>query len=213
MKNIQLLLSLLLFINIPFLSWSKKNNKDAAVATPSEAQVLIVGLNDNVKSNYYYKGMIAEETGMQVDSIDQQYNFIISQNIAAAANGSCKFISGSEDHSYDELVNKIAVTGEGESCHSNLSNITATELQAALNHAHANYLLVLNQHYLKWQEEPMRTVFHMVSYTLYDKDKKQVLSGNQYFTSMSLEKPDKIMQMSRKSTSKIASSIARSLDL
>ena len=32
-------------------------------------QVLIVGLKDNVRSNYFYKGMIAEETGMQADRI------------------------------------------------------------------------------------------------------------------------------------------------
>lgn len=211
MKNSLRFLCFLLFIYVPFLSWSKKNNKDAAAA---ETQVLIVGLNDNVKSNYYYNGMIAEETGMQADSIDQQYNDIISNNIAdAASQSSCRFIPGTRDHSYDALIGKIAVTGEGEDCHSSLSGIAASELQEALDHAHAGYLLVLNQHYLKWQKEPMRTVFHMVSYTLYDKDKKQVLCGSQYFTSMSLEKPDKIMQMSRKSTSKIASSIAKSLDL
>ena len=28
-------------------------------------QILIVGLHDNVKSNYFYNGMIAEETGMK----------------------------------------------------------------------------------------------------------------------------------------------------
>lgn len=204
------LLSLVLFTLIPFLSWSKKNNSSSAA---TETRVLIVGLNDNVKSNYYAEGMIAEETGIQADSIDQQYNTIIAQNIAAAAsNGLCKFVQGNNDHSYDELIGKISVTGEGEDCNSDLTGITAAELQNALEHAQANYLLVLNQHYLKWQKEPMKTVFHMVSYTLYDKDRKEVLSGSQYFTTMNLEKPEKIAQLSRKSTSRIASSIAKSLD-
>ena len=44
-------------------------------------QVLIVGLKDNVRSNYFYKGMIAEETGMQADSVDFIYNQIIAENI------------------------------------------------------------------------------------------------------------------------------------
>ena len=56
-------------------------------------QILIVGLHDNVKSNYFYNGMIAEETGMKADSIDQTYNTIIAENIAASVkNGDCKFI-------------------------------------------------------------------------------------------------------------------------
>ena len=48
-------------------------------------QILIVGLHDNVKSNYFYNGMIAEETGMKADSIDQTYNTIIAENIKHTA--------------------------------------------------------------------------------------------------------------------------------
>lgn len=210
MKNIRLLPGFLILMIIPALSWGKKD----VTSKPAEAQVLIVGLNDNVKSNYYFKEQIAEETGIQADSIVQQYNDIISRNImAAAANSACTFVPAGKDESYTGLVSKIEVTGDGEDCNSNLSKLSTEELQNALEHAHADYLLVLNQHYLKWQQQPMRTVFHMVSYTLYDKNKKPVLSGNQYFTSMNLEKPERIAQISRKSSSKIASSVARSLDL
>ena len=35
-------------------------------------QILIVGLHDNVKSNYFYNGMIAEETGMKADSMTKR---------------------------------------------------------------------------------------------------------------------------------------------
>lgn len=59
----------------------------------------------------------------------------------------------------------------------------------------------------------MRTVFHIVSYTLYDKDQKEVLSGNQFYTAMKLESADKMKQISRKSTAKIAASVAKSLSL
>jgi hypothetical protein len=208
MKNTALLLTFLLSVTHPSFSWSKKTTRAASAST---TKVLIVGLNDNVKSNYYVDNMIVEETGIQADSIDQEYNSIISRNIAAAADGSCTFVPGNNDASYNEMIGKISVTGEGEDCTSSLANISAAELQTALQHADASYLLVLNQHYLKWQKEPMHTVFHIVSYTLYDKDRKQVLSGNQYFTTMSLEKPEKLKQLSRKSTSRIASSIARSL--
>lgn len=211
MKTPRLFVLVMILIQAPLLLWGKKEK--GIQHKQQQAQVLIIGLNDNVKSNYYYDDLIAAQTGMKVDSIDQQYNAIIAENIIASAqNSSCQFTTGSMDVHADRIVGKIAVAGEGEDCVSNLSGVSPEELQATLHEAGADYLLVLNQHYLKWQEEPMRTVFHMISYTLFDKDKKQVLSGNQYFTSMNLEAPEKVMQLSRKTTAKIASAVARSLD-
>jgi hypothetical protein len=203
-------LSILFSITAPVLAWSKKDT----AGKPAVAKVLIVGLRDNVKSNYFYKEQIAQETGMQADSICQQYNSIIASNIIAASNNTnCNFIPAPIDEFYDALVSKIAVTGEGDECNSNLTGISEDELQTMLGNAQADYMLVLNQHYLKWQSQPMRTVYHMVSYTLYDKNKKEICSGNQYFTSMNLQKPEDVMRLSRKSTSKIVSSVTRSLDL
>lgn len=211
MKNTRILLAFLIVIQTPILSWSKKNNEASG---HKETQVLIVGLNDNVKSNYYYNDLITEETGIVADSIDQQYNHIIAENIASSSSKSlCKFIAGSDNPDYGALVDKIDVSGEGEQCSSSLSRITEDELQKVLESADATYLLVLNQHYLKWQQQPMRTLFHIVSYTLYDKNKNKVVTGNQYFTCMNLQKPEKLVQLSRKSSSKIASSVTKSLNL
>jgi len=206
MKNARLITALFV-VALPALCWGKKNKE--APDSHHATQVLIIGLNDNVKSNYYYDEMIAEATGMKADSIDQQYNSIISQNIvAAAANSSCKFIAAD-----DPIAEKIGVNGEAENCKADLSGISTEELKQALDKAQAEYLLVLNRHYLKWQDQPMRTIFHIVCYTLYDKDKKQVYSGSQYFTSMDLESPKRLMQLSRKSSAKIASAIAGSIEL
>ena len=164
-------------------------------------QILIVGLHDNVKSNYFYNGMIAEETGMKADSIDQTYNTIIAENIAASVkNGDCKFIPANATQVTGQVLNEIKVNGESE------------DLQKVLDNADADYLLVLNQHYLKWQDQPLRTLFHIVSYTLFDKDKNEVYRGNNFFTCMNLENPDKLRKSSRKSSSKIASSIIKTLD-
>ena len=76
-------------------------------------QILIVGLHDNVKSNYFYNGMIAEETGMKADSIDQTYNTIIAENIAASVkNGDCKFIPANATQVTGQVLNEIKVNGE-----------------------------------------------------------------------------------------------------
>ena len=176
-------------------------------------QILIVGLHDNVKSNYFYNGMIAEETGMKADSIDQTYNNIIAENIASAIkNSDCKFIPAQANQVSGQVLNEIKVNGESEDCYSDLFGVSTDELQKVLDKADADYLLVLNQHYLKWQDQPLRTLFHIVSYTLFDKDKKEICRGNNFFTCMNLEKPDKLKKSSKKSSSKIASIIIKTLD-
>ncbi len=211
MKTTVSLVLMLLSLQAATTSWGKKNDVSEG---KREARVLIIGLNNNVSSNYYYKEQIASETGMAADSIGWHYNNIIATNIAQATSKSpCKFVSGSTDPSYGELIGKIETKGEAEECNANLSKVSGDEMQQMLEHAHADYVLVLKQHYLKWQEQPMRTVFHMVSYTLYSKDKKELYSGSQYFTTMDLERPEKITQLSRKSSAKIASAVAKTLDL
>lgn len=211
MKNNRLLIILPAVITLTSFSWGKETPgiKDNV----EMARVLIIGLNDNIKSNYYYDETIAEETGIPLDSINKQFNSIIAANIAAALPGnSCKFVIATDNNILREIAEQIKVTGEAENSVSTLSNLPTETFQKTLEQAQAGYLLVINQHYLKRQEKPMRTVFHIVSYTLYDKNKIEIFSGNQFFTSMKLENSDKMKQISRKSTSKIASSIIKTLN-
>jgi len=209
MKSKGLLFLIISLLCIPSLAPGKGDAKDIR----GSMKILIVGNHDNVKSNFYHNGMIAEQTGIPEDSIGTRYNYIIAENIASGSgNDRCVFVPGKNDAAYDRIAAHIRVEGEGEDATSDLSQVPAEELQQALAHAGADYLLVLNQHYLKWQGAPMRTLFHIVSYTLYDKERKPVYSGNQYFTSMKLESPDKVAQLSRKTTSRIASSVARALN-
>lgn len=204
---------MLLFVVTTSAAASEKGSKKEEGNNYHAKQVLIVGLHDNVKSNYFYNGLIAEETGMQADNIDREYNRIIAENIATAVKeGGCKFVLATESVENAELLNEIKVNGEYEACYADLSAVSVEELQAELNNAGADYLLVLNQHYLKWQEQPLRTLFHIVSYTLFDKNKKEVCRGNNYFTCMNLESQDKVRKSSRKSSSKIASSIIKTLE-
>lgn len=191
---------------------AKESKKEEGAPYPAK-QILIVGLHDNVKSNYFYNGMIAEETGMQADSIDAAYNRIIAENIAAASpKGAVRFIPATSKQIGGQVLNEIKVNGESAESYADLSAVPAVEWQHVLEQAGADYLLILNQHYLKWQDQPLRTLFHIVSYTLVDKEKKEICRGNNYFTCMNLEGPDKLRKISRKSSSKIASAIVKTLD-
>lgn len=190
-----------------------KSMKGEKAVNAATRQVLIVGLDDNVKSNYYYKGLIAEETGMKADQVDKEYNRIIAENIALASDGAaCRFIAAQEGQVAGQVVNEIKVIGESEESYSDISAVPAEALQKTLDTAGADYMLVLNQHYLQWQETPLRTLFHIVSYTLYDRNKQELCRGNNYFTCMNLEQPDKLCKSSRKSAAKIAATVRKTLE-
>lgn len=209
MKNSKLLI----FLSALCLSSVLKVGAEEKPTKKAEVKVLILGLSDNVKSNYYYEASIAEATGINEDSIVTEFNRIIAGNIEdALPKSTCKFLAASKSGAADSILSKIECIGEAEQANSNLTALPATIYQGMLDKADAKYMLVLNQHYLKRQDQPMRTVFHIVSYTLYDEDRKEVFKGNQFFTSIKLESADKIKVLSRKTAAKIAFSVAKVLE-
>lgn len=175
-------------------------------------KVLVIGLPDNVNSNYFPNSMITEETGIPTDSIDFTYNQIIAKNIIVAnKDKKFQFITPQKAAIINKLLNEVKLHGEEEEMYVDLSQVEDSRYEQLMKDTGSDYVLFLNQHYLKWQEKPLRTLFHITSYSLYDKNQKEVTRGNNYFTSMNLESKDKLSKDSRKSSSKIASSIVKSL--
>lgn len=199
---------MILLTSLSFVFASQANGKGKEKNNLPEKHVLMLGLPDNVKSNYFPKVMISEETGIAKNMIDREYNAIIMENIMASAKDACIFTPISTDEvSVDKWMGLIKIHGEGDACYSDVSLVPNDEYRHALDMADAEFLLVLNQHYLKWQEKPMRTLFHIVSYTLFDKDKNEVYRGNGYFASMNLETPDRLRKISGKTSSRIAATV------
>lgn len=183
-------------------------NENSNVSTK---KVLVIGL-DNVNSNYFPQSMITEETGIPTDSISYTYNKIITNNIIQSNKDKYyTFVSPVGSTEINEIIDDIQLKGEEEESYIDLSTLDNGEYHRLIDAANADYVLFLNQHYLKWQEKPLRTLFHFVSYSLYDKNQKEITKGNNYFTCMNLEKADKLSKASRKSSSKIASTVIKSI--
>lgn len=186
----------------------KVNNKE----NDATIKVLVVGL-DNVNSNYFPESMITEETGIPEDSISNTYNHIITENIIQAnKDKNYDFISSERFKNAYSLVGNLQVYGEEEESYIDISQINKQNYARLLNETDADYVLFLNQHYLKWQDKPLRTLFHFVSYSLFDKNQHEITKGNNYFTCMNLEKAEKLSKASRKSSSKITTAIIKSID-
>lgn len=186
----------------------KVNNKE----NDATIKVLVVGL-DNVNSNYFPESMITEETGIPEDSISNTYNHIITENIIQAnKDKNYDFISSERFKNAYSLVGNLQVYGEEEESYIDISQINKQNYARLLNETDADYVLFLNQHYLKWQDKPLRTLFHFVSYSLFDKNQHEITKGNNYFTCMNLEKAEKLSKASRKSSLKITTAIIKSID-
>lgn len=176
-------------------------------------KVLVVALPNNVCSNYFPNSMITEATGIPTDSIDLIYNQVIAHNIIAAnKDKKYKFIFPHVTTYISKLVNEVKLQGNEEEKYADLSKVDYSSYKLLMKETGSDYVLFLNQHYLKWQETPLHTLFHITSYSLYDKNRSEVTHGNNYFTSMNLENKDRLNKDCRKSSSKIASNIVKSIE-
>ena len=207
-----IILGLFAMASITAVQAEEAGKEAAGKANATSVKVLVVGL-DNVSSNYFPESMITEETGIPEDSIGDTYNRIITDNIIQTNKSKeFTFISSENFSDTEQLLVEVKMSGENEESYADVEQIDHKNYKQLMDEAHADYVLFLNQHYLKWQEKPLRTLFHFVSYSLYDKNQQEVTKGNNYFTCMNLEKADKLSKASRKSSSKIASTIIKSID-
>lgn len=199
---------------LPGNAWGKSKVKDAARASaPDKVRVMVVGLPGNVCSNYYPISMISEETGIPSDSVAVAYNNAIAQNIVSTNKSSrISFFIPANKSGVNDVTSKIDLKGDvAEDRQADLSRVGAETFRRLLSQNNADYVLFLNQHYLKWQEKPMQTLFHITSYSLYNNDMQEVAHGNNNFASFDLESAEKLHKDARKSSSKILSAVVKNL--
>jgi len=205
MKTIQkiiLLTTVLLILSFP-RAYAKTDSINEA---PASGRILILGLNDNIRSDYYYKGLIAEESGIPEDSLEVVFNRIISANIAQSR---VAFIPVVNTEKCTNVLANIKVKGEQDECTADLSKVDNQCFKDLLTTAGAEYVLILNRHFLRKQDEPFNTIFYFISYSLYNKEKTEISSGSNYFTAMHLESAETMKKTSRKTSDKIASAILK----
>lgn len=180
LKKISLALGLVLWVTGSVCA-SPADEEGANKANNNLVKVLVIGLHDNVESNYFPGSMITEETGIPTDSIDYTYNQIIAKNIIASnKNKKYQFVTPEKAAAISSLLDKIRLEGEEEERYADLSQVDDNRYEQLIKDTDSDYVLFLNQHYLKWQEKPLRTLFHITSYSLFDKNQKEVTRGNNY---------------------------------
>jgi len=213
-KSSSLLLALLASSNLMAAKPEMEGNATNSSSVKNH-RILVIGAEDNVKSNYFVTDMLAEDTKIAPDSVCYIYNKVIEDNLSLLAQKSkasytfvdAKAIQGT----CQNILEDIKTTGEGEAQASDLSFVNATQLRSMLDQAGADYLLLLDTHYLKYQEVPFKTIFHYVNYSLYDGNKKKLAQGSNYFTSINPQTEQQMIKSSRKSTAKMLGDVESAL--
>ena len=77
----------------------------------------------------------------------------------------------------------------------------------------ASYLLVIDQHFLKYQEVPFRTMFHFVNYSVYDSNERKLGQGKSYFTSFEPQSAKDMAKSSQKSSKKMVEDISKMINM
>ena len=174
-------------------------------------RVLVMGIQDNVTSNYFVKDMLAENTDIKEDSVCYIYNKVIEDNLSAMAKkakSEWAFVTDKDnDNEWQKLLENVRTVGEAENRSSDLAFVNKDNLQELLADAGASYLLLLDSHYLKYQEVPFKTVFHYVNYSLYDANKQKLAQGSNYFTSINPQTEGQMIKSSRKSAAKMVDAV------
>lgn len=174
-------------------------------------KVIVVGLNDNVRSNYFNHALLAEDTGIAEDSICYVYNKVIEQNLRRLGGGisfECWTANQLNGQLWRPLISSMAVQGEGPNVTSDLSHIDKSMLKAAMQQEGARYLLVIDAHYLDYREKPMPMLYHYVNYSCYDSDERKVATGQSYFPAYEPQGEKEMTRSSMKLTRKIVDRIA-----
>lgn len=202
------IITLLLLVSITCLNINSKNYKKAL--NPYN-KVIIIGLDKNVSSNYFPNITIAEELKTSIDSIDIVFNRIISNNIMLNRNAYCKFQYVNNSTKLKEILKVATIKGENENRHIDLSSIDKEKMKNFLSENKCDFILILNQHYLKWQDVPFRTLFSFVNYSLFDKEANEILQNKEYYTTMNLVDVNKMKKSSKRMIRKVVSSVERSI--
>jgi len=203
LKNIMYRKLLQVVAGIVFVSMT------AMAAAAAKGHVLIITAVDNIKSNHYYDDYIAKEMGVAVDSLDYYFNGSVTRHLQSLHEGALEYTLLPEAD-LSVVKDDIEISGEAESSVASVDKMSLEEYHSLLEKNKTEFLLVINQHYLKKMESgTMNTVFHIVSYTLFDKDKKQLNTSSLYYSTIKLDKPGKMESQLRKTAAKMASKLEK----
>ncbi|MBN1117225.1 MAG: hypothetical protein JXA77_08480 [Bacteroidales bacterium] len=172
---------------------------------------VVIGFHDNLNSNYYPKNMIAEKMGLGTEILDTLVNNLFLKEISSVKSSRFRFVCPSKDKEYMNLLGQIQYTGADDEKYTDISGVNNASLNLLLNKYNSEYIICFSQYYFKKQEKPFPTMFHIINYTIYNQQKKELIKGKVYTNTFDLVNLDEFESLLKKNAKKYISSIEKEL--
>jgi len=209
MKNRAFFLSLLVLFFLS-LSTSVEANKRTGSVKP-DITILVIGFGDNVASNFFPKVEIAEKLNIPLHEFDSILNQKLNKQVQAIDIRQLNFITRESIKEINHLRGHIHFHGESGQIAAIIIDRYKEFFKNLLNEHKADYLLVYNEYYLRWQELPFNTLFHIFSYTLFDQSLSEISNGQDHFNTFSLVPGSELTRNLERLVRRNVQNIARNL--
>lgn len=179
------------------LSANERTNQDIVMVVPSQL---------NVSSDYYPLDMIAESMNIQVDSVGPMLNAMVTNGLAE---NSRRFYicQKTENTSTLEKITLRKISTERSSA--DLSSLTDEEFRKLLGSDKAKYVVIISGYFIQRMEKPFPTIFHTISYTVYDSNRQKTMDGFEYFNTYDLKSYGEMEAGNRKISKKMTQAILK----
>jgi hypothetical protein len=163
-----------IFVTVAATSSPKKLNSN-------NPTILVVGFEkDNLTSNYYGNDYLSKQFGVSQDSLHLFYFTSIYEKLKSINPSIYQPIYNQKNlPEFYNLYHQNTPTNSNES----ENRVIADMLE--LNNS--DFLLYIKQYEVNWSGEPFNTIVHLMEYSLIDDKKNEVLNGQLFFNSESLD--------------------------
>lgn len=168
--------------------------------------VLVVPTQLNVSSDYYPLDMIAESMNIQVDSVVPKLNAMVTNGLAE---NSTRFLIRQKTENTSTLQKITLRKISTERSSADLSSLTDDEFNKLLGSDKAKYVVIISGYFIQRMEKPFPTIFHTISYTIYDSNRQKTMDGFEYFNTYDLKSYVEMEASNRKISKKMTQAILK----
>jgi hypothetical protein len=173
--------------------------------------VLVTPGKVNISSDFYPLDMIAESLKLKQDSLSQLLNGMVINHLKEK---SPRFFSLSDKENSNAIIRNIRTKIEihkqsDDRYKADLSNVPDIDFQGLLAQYGANYLVVISGYFIHPTTKPFQSVFHSISFSVFDAQKKLVFEGIQRFNTYNLDSFAELQEAHRKSSKRTVQEILK----
>jgi len=179
--------------------------------TNQNINILVVGFANNIQSDFIPKFTLAEKLHVGEHEFDALLHQKLIAGFSNLSIGTHQYIVLNNLNDVNQIRKLFQFHGENGELNFEFSPAQATELQEIMKEYQADFLLVFTQYDFKWQEIPVNTLFHILSYSVLDRNLVEIRKGQEHFNTFTNFKPRDLERQLTKVIRRKAIQLERSL--